>query len=416
MMQTSRSEISRALGALICAVCLLHCALAPEAAAQRASPVPPEARQLVVNVIGYFEDVQGPTVGAGIIVGEGRGQLYIATAGHVVRRGTREAGNLAVILESARTDSLSATLMPQADSSLDLAVITVPSSAVPAHAARPLRFDRRGDVRSLRFGDEVSPVGCPRGQCWEAPARPDRFVYVLGDEIGFESAAVGPGHSGGALFNAWWEIVGLIEESSPPRGSAISIDRVIAQVRAWGYPVDLTKASIPRRGYHTTVELALLGPMSSSGGYLPDGRVPSGRVMLSHQVFSVVSVHAGVVRLTRDRLGVTAGMAGVGMRLKKGRFAAHPFVEAGLGHVEGQYDAGPFFLEGAGEQPVLMTLEDDGLGAGAGFACEVILAPRAILNLVVGHWEFYRPENEPELQDVPDVPDLFLGGGLRIGL
>lgn len=90
----------------------------------------------------------------------------------------------------------------------------------------------------------------------------------------------------------------MVTESALLRGLAISIERVMAQVRAWGYPVQLKKASIPHLGAVTE-------------------RVASGPVVLWHQVFSVLSVHAGALRLTGDRLGVTAGMAGLGLGLRE---------------------------------------------------------------------------------------------------
>src|SRR5262249_3476078 len=51
------------------------------------------------------------------------------------------------------------------------------------------------------------------------------------------------GYSGGALFNANWQLVGMIRADEPPFAHALAIDQVLSQLKAWRYPVNLIFAS-----------------------------------------------------------------------------------------------------------------------------------------------------------------------------
>ncbi len=382
--------------------------------ARAAGHVPDEAKRLVVQVIGQFpanealEVNAGTEVGAGIIVGATSKNVFIATARHVLSQQGVAVRDVWVVFPGEPKDSVRATQLRGRRAGLDLAVISVPLASASALKAGLPAFDRRGDVRSLKSGTPVTAVGCPQGVCWEAPSSPDRVLGVDLQGIIFQTSFIAPGSSGGALFNEWWEVVGLVTEEQPPRGEAIAIDRVVDQVRHWGYPVDLKKTAVPRGGYRTSVGAALLAPSPAV-----DDRPPSGRLTLASRPIPQVSWHCGLLRLAPENLAVTAGMAGVGLHLKKGRFALHPFVEAGFGHIEGQFDIGGYYVATAGDTsyvPVYNRVESDGLGVGGGAAVEITVFPRTILEVVTGYWSFTRPENAPQLNE------LFVGAGLRVGL
>ncbi len=382
--------------------------------ARAAAHVPDEAKRLVVQVVGRFpandalEVDAGTEVGAGIIVGATSENVFIATARHVLSQQGVGVRDVWVVFPGQPNDSVRATQLQGRRAGLDLAVISVPLASASALRAGLPALDRRGDVRSLKSGAPVTPVGCPQGVCWEAPSSPDRILGIDLQGIIFQTNFIAPGSSGGALFNEWWEVVGLVTEEQPPRGQAIPIDRVVDQVRHWGYPADLKKAAVPRGGYRTTVGVAMLAPSPAI-----DDRPPSGRVTLSSRPIPQVSWHAGLLRLAPENLAVTAGMAGVGLHLKKGRLALHPFVEAGFGRVEGRFVVDSYYVATAGGSDtvrVFNRVQDDGLGVGAGMTVEVIVLPRTILELVTGYWSFARPENASKLNN------LFVGGGVRLGL
>ena len=378
------------------------------APAPRGGNVPDAAKALVVSVTTSFGDGSTAPYGAGIIVGADGNGFYIATAGHVVQAG---AGTPVVWVTFATGDSMQATVVQPRGPELDLAVLQV--AVDPAHRQKwtPASWDRLGNVRSLRSDDPVSPVGCPQHICWEAPAPADRVVGV--DRLGilFQSYFVGPGSSGGALFNQWWEVVGMVTHDDPPRGEAIRIDEVLDRVKAWKLPVNLRRPTVPRAGYLTSIGVAVLTSTSSSGA--SDSRAPSGRVTVERRVMQAVTWHLSALRLAPENLAITAGMGGVGLHLTAGRFALDPFVEAGFGHVEGRHDLGGYYVAGGGGSryvPLWNRVVGDGLGIGGGAKLEAIAFPRTIVEITVGYWSFTTPLNVPKLKK------LFIGAGLRLGL
>jgi S1-C subfamily serine protease len=385
-------------------------AQAPATPAEQAGNVPDVAKAMVVSVTSSFSDGTAGSYGAGIIVGTDGNSLYIATAGHVVQGGP---GAPMVWVAFAAGDSARATVVLPRGPELDLAVLQV--TVDPAHRERwiPGSWDRVGNVRALRSDDPVSPVGCPQQVCWEAPAPADRVVGKDPLGILFQSYFVGPGSSGGALFNQYWEVVGMVTHDDPPRGEALRIDEVLDRVRASKLPVSLQRPSVPRGGYPTSIGVAVLTSSSSSSPGASDSRAPSGRVTLERRVMPAVSWHVSALRLAPDNLAITAAMGGVGLHLTVGRFSAAPFVEAGFGHVEGRHDLGGHYVAGSGGSqyvPLWNREVGDGLGIGGGATLEAIAFPRTIVEITAGYWSFTTPENVPKLKKV------FFGGGLRLGL
>ena len=168
-----------------------------------------------------------PQFGAGIVLGLDDQSVYIATARHVVEGADR----IWVASAMARGDSASARVVavPE-EGTLDLAVIALDRSAFPAEF-QPV-VDRLGDPSRLSTGDPVTPVGCPDEVCWSAPALPDRVLASSSIDVLFQSDFVKRGSSGGALFDRWWELVGLVTTSDPPRAGAIPIDYVVQRAEA----------------------------------------------------------------------------------------------------------------------------------------------------------------------------------------
>ena len=371
--------------------------------------VPPEPKSFVVDVLSYFEGSKTPTQGAGVLFGAGRDTLYIVTAAHVLQRDTtlRE-----VWVKFVSGDSVPAIVAHPKEGELDLAVLGVAMDASRLARWTPLSWDRKGDPGKLVSGDPVHPVGCPRSRCWGTPVPSDFMIGKDGPDILFQSSFVGPGMSGGALFNTLWEIVGVVIKHEPERANAIRMDRALRQVDAWGFPVTLKRPAIPRAWYHTTVGAAILAS-SSSGGGTGETRAPSGRATITRQSSRRVSWHLAGLRLAPKNLAVTAGMGGVGLHLRAGRLAWHPFVEAGFGHVEARFDRGGYFVAtGSGTRyvPSFERVSGDGLGVGGGMNVQAVLLPPVIFEITAGYWSFTRPQNAPKLTNV------FIGGGLRLGL
>jgi S1-C subfamily serine protease len=375
-----------------------------------ASNVPADPRSLVVKVVGSYGENRVSGFGAGIIVGVDEQSLYIATAAHVVQK---EIDARRIVVTFATGDTAEATLLHPRRPGLDLAVLRVVSGAGLVRQWASRSWDRLGDVEALRRDDPAYPVGCPPGRCWRAPARADRVVGVDGLGILFQSSFVDPGSSGGALFNAWWEVVGMITEDVPPEAYAVRIDEVVAQARAWSVPGLLKRPVVPRAWYRTTVGVVVLASTASSTGLADESRFPSGRVTGSRQISPTVSWHLGALRLAPENLAVTAGIAGVGVHIKRGRLVLHPFVEAGIGHVEGRFDAGGYYVAtGNGTQyvPRWLRAVHDALGIGGGASLDLIVRAPISLETTAGYWRFSTPDQVPKLRS------LFIGAGLRVGL
>jgi hypothetical protein len=96
-----------------------------------------------------------------------------------------------------------------------------------------------GEPAALRRGDRVRAVGNPQGSAWSVNVTPDAVATVGDTVVTFESRFVGPGHSGGALLDDDWQVVGLLQSVEPPTATALRIDVVADRLRAWGHPVQL---------------------------------------------------------------------------------------------------------------------------------------------------------------------------------
>lgn len=387
-------------------------------AGQAATPAPPastsnvpdEAKSLVVQINTFVGPGVSSPYGAGIIIATQGDSLYIVTADHVLKFGNATP---TVWVVFATGDSAAASILARGDSLIDLALLKVTADRASIARWTPRSWDRVGDVLALRSDDPVSPVGCPEQKCWLAPSPADHVAWR--DQLGivFQSYFVSNGSSGGALFNQWWEVVGMVVEYAPPRPEAISIDRVLRTVRNWGQPVTLEPPSIPRAGYRTTIGFTVLAPGHGDEGIGAEQRWPSGRLTLLRQAGPVLRWHLAALRLAPANLAVSAGMVGLDLHLRQGRLALDPFVEAGFGHVETRHDLGGYLIAGSNGDvyvPLWERLVGDGIGVGGGATVEASLLPHIILSVTAGYWTFTTP------LDAPKLGKVFVGGGVRLGL
>jgi trypsin-like peptidase len=394
-------------------------------AAQRAQAVPAAARNLVVKIATYRRDTRERAgIGAGVVFGGDGVRVYIVTAAHTISfrppgvplTDPKDTVAASIVLAGPDSREIPATLVAIApDSLLDVAVISIPRSALGSRWSGTVPLDRLGNVARLSNGVPVWPLGCPGGECWEAPAEPDHVMAVDGRGILFQSSFVRVGSSGGALFNQWWEVVGMVTEDLTVRANAVPIDLIVAQLKRLVLPVMLVEPRVPRGGYRTTIGFSLLAPSPSPFDQDPDRAVPSGRVTFSRRGPSGFSWHVALVRLGPRDLGITGGMAGIAVALNVGsdRFTMRPFVEAGLGQVEGRFDGGGYYVStptgGTRYVPSWNRVVGDGLGVGGGATLEVITVPHVIMELSAGYWTFTTPVGAPELKNV------FFGLGARWG-
>lgn len=199
-----------------------------------------EAKRLIVMIDGEFRRGQ-PTIGAGIIVGSAADRLYIATANHVVRQGSKILQVVRVRLWFLPGKEIEAEVLIDFDWGLDLAVLSVKGVQALAIPLESIPFQLVGAAAGLKRGDEVFTIGYPRGASWQVNVSPDRIAENLGDTLKFESQLVASGHSGGGLFDKDWNLVGMITADQPPNGVAVRIDRILEQMKRWNYPVELSR-------------------------------------------------------------------------------------------------------------------------------------------------------------------------------
>jgi len=363
--------------------------------------MPVDAANLVVQVIAGPPDDE--EVGAGVVMAASN-RVVIATAAHVVR-GAGVGGPVRVVFQFARGDTLRA-VVDTMDRELDLAVLSLPRSGPAAHA---FAFNREGNTGGLESGSLVAPVGCPERRCWTAPVSGDRVIAASPRRIRFESFFVSPGSSGGALFNAQWEVVGVVIEKSNQDGIAIGIAEVKDRLRAWRRPVHLAPSRIPRAGYRTRLSLVGLAPTNTA--FRQSGRWPSGRVAVNFRGQERIGWHVAALRLAPRNLEVSGGAIGASLSLRAGRLGIAPFAEAGVARVKGRYAAGTYFVQTPGgpvQVPIWETVTNDVLGIGGGADLEFLVLPHIALTAIAGHWDFRTDAR------IPSVPDVFVGGGLKV--
>jgi uncharacterized protein len=197
-----------------------------------------KTKQLIVMLRVDFDGSQ--EFGAGIIVGRKKDELLIATAYHVLHRGSIQPNDIKVTFRAKPDKPLGATILNHDNGEgTDWALLSVKDLSKAGIDVCTIPFDRLGDVSTLERGDGVFPVGNPNGIQWGMPVVPDRISDVLGINLSFQSAFIHNGHSGGALLDDSGYIVGMILKDEPPFGLAISIDKVIKEVKQLNYPVQL---------------------------------------------------------------------------------------------------------------------------------------------------------------------------------
>lgn len=388
--------------------------------------MPDRARNLIVRVNSYMAGLDLPSFGSGIVIAAPTtNQLYVVTAKHVVDGATRFDVSLATGPETVLTGRLLWTSEDR-----DIAVLSVEPSAEQVAEVRR-SFSRLGRIGSLSANSDVYPVGCPAGECWLQPTA-DRVIIPGPVVLEFQSAFVREGHSGGGLFDETWELVGMVTQGDLRRAEAVPIDLLLGEVRRvasisdadWARMSTLRRPAVPRRGYRFSlgaVALMAIGQpdILPAGGGAPlngllEQRLPSARVTLSGATGSRLTWHVGALRLAPSNVSITAGVAGLSLvaRSSNGRFAGRIFGEGAAGRVESRYDLGGYLATtGTATQyvPVWGPENRDGIGFGGGIAAELVVFRHTVVEVTAGSWSFGMPES------APDVPRLYLGGGLRLG-
>jgi hypothetical protein len=209
------------------------------AAGQISNAAAEKAQQVIVMINAAIEGDTRP--GAGIIFGLANDRVYIATANHLVRRGTSNASDIQVEFKWSPGEQFAAELLTYYDTALDLAVIVVRGLAKTGADRVGLPLDRLGNPSSLAQGvrgDPVWAIGYPNGTAYDVSE--GQVGQVEAVVLTYRVPGLVPGgYSGGPVVDRNGLIVGMIRRDQPPTGEATRIDLVVNQLRAWGYQVAL---------------------------------------------------------------------------------------------------------------------------------------------------------------------------------
>ena len=86
----------------------------------------------------------------------------------------------------------------------------------------------------LRTQEKMYSIGyADNGTQWNVNPQPELFSRLNAPLLLFGTQSMTSGYSGGPVFNSKFQLVGMIIEHSPPNGSAVTIESIIAKLGAW---------------------------------------------------------------------------------------------------------------------------------------------------------------------------------------
>lgn len=176
----------------------------------------------------YEQEVSGS--GSGIIIGQNDDEILIATNNHVIE-GANEL-TVAFFDETAV-----AATVKGADSSADLAVISVKTDDVEQATLEAIKVAALGSSDSLRAGETAIAIGNALGYGQSVTVG---YISAVNRDVDVEDtsmtllqtdAAINPGNSGGALLNANGEVIGIN-----------TVKYVDSKVEGMGYAIPISSA------------------------------------------------------------------------------------------------------------------------------------------------------------------------------
>lgn len=211
----------------------------------------------------------GRATGSGVIIKDNVGRRYILTNAHVVESAMSDytfglnGGFFSVKLYNGSDNKLSfefsaglfisrngqPAISPKGVN--DLALLEIPSDVLlPQNVGIELR-----DITSepLQVGEPVIAVGAPYGAkdsvTFGITSHTDRNADINENQHIQTDADIGPGNSGGGLFDMKGRLVGINTWGVGNIGGSIRVDNVKKVLEAWGIPVMSEKERMVTRTY-----------------------------------------------------------------------------------------------------------------------------------------------------------------------
>jgi hypothetical protein len=185
----------------------------------------------------------------------------------------------------------------------DLAVFRADLGPLGLSRAKVLEgipLDQLGASNGLDPGDALYSLGHSPDNAWIAPKQPVRFARsVPGTNAFLFELACPRGHSGGAVFDEHWRLVGMMIDAEPPFCRALRIEPILKIVQGWKLEISLSQPPLSNgdKAASRQTNVAVIGFDNRSTKDLPNlGNVA--------QDITTSYLHTlpGVVLVTRDRL------------------------------------------------------------------------------------------------------------------
>jgi hypothetical protein len=184
----------------------------------------------------------------------------------------------------------------------DLAVFRADLSSLGLSRAKMLEgipLNQLGASEKLDPGDALFSLGHSPDNAWIAPKQPVRFARGVGANAFLFERDCPRGHSGGAVFDEHWQLVGMMIDVEPPFCRALRIEPILKIIQGWKLEISLSQAPSPngeKAATHQT-NVAVIGFDNRSAKNLPT----LGNIAQDITTSYLVTL-PGVVLVTRDRL------------------------------------------------------------------------------------------------------------------
>ena len=189
------------------------------------------ATNKVTDFFGREFQQESEGSGSGIIISQNDTELLIATNNHVIA----DATNVEITFSD---ESTATATVKGADSSADLAIVSVPLDQLSQETKDAIKIATLGDSTTLKAGEMAIAIGNALGYGQSVTVG---YISALNREVPIEDAtmtllqtdaAINPGNSGGALLNSSGEVIGIntvkfASEEVEGMGYAIPISEAI---------------------------------------------------------------------------------------------------------------------------------------------------------------------------------------------
>lgn len=176
----------------------------------------------------YSQEAQGS--GSGIIIGQDKSTLYIATNNHVIDG----ASTVQIVFADEKTAT---GAIKGADANSDLAVVTVNMKDLSEETAAAIKIATLGNSEDVKAGEMAIAIGNALGYGQSVTVG---YISAVNREVTINNqtmtllqtdAAINPGNSGGALLNAAGQVIGIN-----------SVKYASEEVEGMGYAIPISKA------------------------------------------------------------------------------------------------------------------------------------------------------------------------------